>query len=611
MIKVVWFDFGGVLSPPIETIFDIYYQKTGILPQQLKEAMSSVANDLGMPMLAPIENAKITQKEWGAKVRKSLQKIYPTLDTTKADLEHFGAQWFSEIAPNKIMIWLFKQLKKQGYSVGILTNNVIEWESHWRTMIQLDNEADFIVDSCKFGYRKPDIEIFEIAQQIGKTQPCENILIDDVKENCLVAKNIGWDSICFANNAQTIIALREKIDFDFPSITNIPNYDFVPAYKIISRAKDKTPEIIEILSGHKVLHITNYDDVRNILSSKFCIRKPLNQVNQASVLPTLTPDELLLNLDGAQHDRAKKIAMSGYSLNDLEFFKSTIANIACKHLKNVAMLESFDLFEILDDIIIEINSVFVGIDLAEYKHTLKPLTKSIQIANHNDKENLIRDFTELYEYILHLLSAERIFDTNSIIGYWLQASNKANPPLNDKGLCGLLLGSILGGYQNILTCVSKIIYAILYFPIFWELIKIEKETTQDIINELFRLTNLGTTSTFPRLATQDIQLANYIIPKHSVVYADVFLANRDSTIFHKPLQINPFRKNKQHLQFGYGKHSCMGRHLAMLELQIILQELATHLPNITLDNTIPIQWDNGVILHRPKHIPILNLKETK
>ncbi len=50
----------------------------------------------------------------------------------------------------------------------------------------------------------------------------------------------------------------------------------------------------------------------------------------------------------------------------------------------------------------------------------------------------------------------------------------------------------------------------------------------------------------------------------------------------------------------------MGKHLAMLELQLILQELVTQLPNITLDKTTPIQWDNGVILHRPKNIPILN-----
>lgn len=606
MIKCVWFDFGGVLSPPIEQIFDVYYQKTGIPSKHLKEAMISVANELGMPMLAPIENAKITQNEWGIKVRESLQKKYPKLDITKADLENFGKQWFSGIQSNKIMVWLFKEIKKQGFMVGILTNNVAEWETYWKEMIQLDDYADFIVDSCKVGCRKPDNEIFEMAQKISKTKPYENILIDDVTENCLGANKIGWESIQFLTNKQTIIELQKKINFDFPLITEIQNYDFTPTYKIISKAKRHTPEIIEILSGHKVLHLTDYDDVKNILSNKFCIRKPLNQPNQASILPTLTPDELLLNLDGLEHDRMKKFAMNGYLPAKLDFFKHKMMGIIDKHLKNVTKLNTFDLFETLDDIIIEINSELVGIDIADYKNILKPLTKSIQIADHRARDSLIKDFTNLYEYILNLITTKTFFDKENIISYWMQERNKANPPIDDKELCGLLLGSILGGYQNVLTCTSKIVYAILYFPIFWEIIKTENETVQDVINEFFRLTNLGTTSAFPRLVTQDIQLTNCIIPKNSIVYANVFLANRDSNVFPNPLQINPFRNCRQHLQFGYGKHSCMGKHLAILELQLILQELVTQLPNITLDKTTPIQWDNGVILHRPKNIPILN-----
>jgi len=106
----------------------IYHNKTGISPSQLKEAMLDVANVMNMPMLAPIENAVLTELEWGTLLHKSLQKLYPDLDTTKAELENFGKQWFAGIEANAIMIWLFKNLKKQGYQLGILTNNVIEWE---------------------------------------------------------------------------------------------------------------------------------------------------------------------------------------------------------------------------------------------------------------------------------------------------------------------------------------------------------------------------------------------------------------------------------------------------------------------------------------------------
>ena len=169
--------------PPIDKLFEIYHKKSGIKPEQLKSAMSDVAQTMSMPMFAPIENAIITQEQWGKLVRDSLQKLYPNLDTSKARLETFGEQWFENIAPNEAMVLLFKQLKFFGYKVGILTNNVIEWESHWRSMVQLDEYADVIVDSCKLGCRKPDKEFFEIAQKLTNTQAKENLLIDDVQEN--------------------------------------------------------------------------------------------------------------------------------------------------------------------------------------------------------------------------------------------------------------------------------------------------------------------------------------------------------------------------------------------------------------------------------------------
>lgn len=113
MIKTIWFDFGGVLSPPIEEIFNIYYHKTNIKPEQLKKAMLDVANNMGMPMLAPIENAILTEFQWGKSLRKSLKKLYPQLDTSKARLEYFGEQWFENINANEKMIELFKKLKNK------------------------------------------------------------------------------------------------------------------------------------------------------------------------------------------------------------------------------------------------------------------------------------------------------------------------------------------------------------------------------------------------------------------------------------------------------------------------------------------------------------------
>lgn len=203
-MKIIWFDFGGVLSPSVPDLFTSYYLKTGIPPAFLQRAMKEVADDMNMDMLAPVEKAIITEREWGAGIRLKLSLSAPELDLSQARLEQFGEQWFDGILPNQLMIDLFRKVKATGLKVGILTNNVVEWENHWKRVAGISEEADVIVDSCKVGCRKPETEIFSIAAERAGVRPEENLLIDDVPENCMAARQCGWESVLFKDNSSTV-----------------------------------------------------------------------------------------------------------------------------------------------------------------------------------------------------------------------------------------------------------------------------------------------------------------------------------------------------------------------------------------------------------------------
>ncbi|EJG5926762.1 HAD-IA family hydrolase [Salmonella enterica] len=203
-MKIIWFDFGGVLSPSVPDLFTSYYLKTGIPPAVLQRAMKEVADDMNMDMLAPVEKAIITEREWGAGIRLKLSQSAPELDLSQARLEQFGEQWFDGILPNQLMIDLFRKVKATGLKVGILTNNVVEWENRWKRVAGISEEADVIVDSCKVGCRKPETEIFAIAAEWAGVRPEENLLIDDVPENCMAARQCGWESVLFKDNSSTV-----------------------------------------------------------------------------------------------------------------------------------------------------------------------------------------------------------------------------------------------------------------------------------------------------------------------------------------------------------------------------------------------------------------------
>ncbi|EBM5322875.1 HAD family phosphatase, partial [Salmonella enterica] len=187
--------------------------KTGIPPAVLQRAMKEVADDMNMDVLAPVEKAIITEREWGAGIRLKLSQSAPELDLSQARLEQFGEQWFDGILPNQLMIDLFRKVKATGLKAGILTNNVVEWENHWKRVAGISEEADVIVDSCKVGCRKPETEIFAIAAERAGVRPEENLLIDDVPENCMAARQCGWESVHFKDNSSAVtevIALLQR-----------------------------------------------------------------------------------------------------------------------------------------------------------------------------------------------------------------------------------------------------------------------------------------------------------------------------------------------------------------------------------------------------------------
>jgi putative hydrolase of the HAD superfamily len=201
---MIWFDFGGVLSPPLDDLFDAYHARTGITPRQLKTALAAVGAELGVEPLAPIELALLTEAEWGRSMVRVLQKANPGIDLSRARFDRFGEQWFEGVRANPVMAATVRHAKEHGFRVGILSNNVVEWEPYWRAIVAPAGEVDHVVDSCKVRVRKPDPEIFRLAEREAGVAAEECVLVDDLPENCASARRCGWRAVRFRNSAQAV-----------------------------------------------------------------------------------------------------------------------------------------------------------------------------------------------------------------------------------------------------------------------------------------------------------------------------------------------------------------------------------------------------------------------
>ncbi|MDL9947942.1 HAD family phosphatase [Gordonia sp. ABSL11-1] len=206
----VWFDFGGVLSPPLDELFGRYEQNTGIPAATLKRAIAVVGEEYGLPPLAPIELALLDERAWVAKLHRAIRLESPDLDLSRSDPD-FGRQWFTGHVVEPAVRGLAVELAGSGLRVGILSNNVVEWEPYWRPMVGLDDVVTDLVDSCKVGVRKPDPEIFALAARRNDVDPRDCILLDDLDENCRAAEESGWTAIRFVDADQAIRDVRAAV----------------------------------------------------------------------------------------------------------------------------------------------------------------------------------------------------------------------------------------------------------------------------------------------------------------------------------------------------------------------------------------------------------------
>lgn len=387
-------------------------------------------------------------------------------------------------------------------------------------------------------------------------------------------------------------------------LNDIPNLDPPLFYKRASCA-DGLDRIV-LPSGHIAYHIKRYSDVQNVLLDRRFIRAPSNDDNGASVFPTKTPNELLLNNDHPLHARLKTLVSRDFSPRGVAALHPIVLNIIDERLAALKRAgEEADLYAgLLDHVPSLAICTFLGLNPADMEY-YRPLSYTVQVASRDDIPELVRQFTLVYQYLIDLVRGNRWSSPDGYIARMRSMRDNLDPPFTDEELVGVLAGVLLGGDQNLLTVMTKAVYTLLAAPSLYEQLVDRPELIGVACEELFRMIPLGVVSAFPRISSEDLDLPWGRFPAGAAFYPDVFAANRDPEVFEAPYEFRLDRQGPRHLQFGYGMHACMGAALARMEISTVIEALVTRMPSLRL--AVPahqIPWQEGLILRRPITLPV-------
>ena len=203
MIKAVISDFGGVLTTPLLASFMAYQEESGIPFEELGKAMARVAEKSGEHPLFELEKGRMTEAEFLGALEAELGG--------GATLGSFRDTYFAHLKPNEPMIGYMRELRGRGLRMALLTNNVREWEPHWRAQLpDIDEIFEVVVDSAFVGMRKPEPGIYELTlERLGDgLRPEECAFVDDTDVNCATAGELGMRVVRFRDADQAVAELE-------------------------------------------------------------------------------------------------------------------------------------------------------------------------------------------------------------------------------------------------------------------------------------------------------------------------------------------------------------------------------------------------------------------
>ncbi len=206
-IQSVVFDFGGVfIDSPFAAVADAA-TRHGLDPQRLSDVVfGPYDQDTDHPWHR-LERGEITVIEARDQiVAGSVVDGGPEIDPFVVLAELSGGEIRSEVVD------FCREVRGQGISTGLLTNNAKEFETFWRDLVPLDELFDDVVDSSAVGMRKPDPRIYRLSlERLGGIAPQHAVFIDDAPGNVAGALEVGMAAVHIGHQRSDVPAALAEL----------------------------------------------------------------------------------------------------------------------------------------------------------------------------------------------------------------------------------------------------------------------------------------------------------------------------------------------------------------------------------------------------------------
>ncbi|MDN3264085.1 cytochrome P450 [Streptomyces sp. CSDS2] len=306
---------------------------------------------------------------------------------------------------------------------------------------------------------------------------------------------------------------------------------------------------------------------------------------------------ILLNMDPPEHTRVRQIVQRGFTPRSIRALEQRLRARA-EAIVAAARARSgpFDFVtEVACELPLQAIAELIGVPQED---RTKIFDWSNKMIAYDDPEYAITEeigaqsAVEIIAYAMNMAAERKRCPAGDIVSTLVAAEDEGNLNSDEFGFFVLMLA--VAGNETTRNAITHGMHAFLTHPDQWDLFCRERPATT--AEEIVRWAT--PVHAFQRTATQDTELGGVPIRKGDRVGLFYASANRDPEVFTDPDTFDITRDPNPHLGFGGGgPHYCLGKSLAVLEIDLIFRATADTMPGLRLagdPRRLRSAWINGV-----------------
>jgi len=212
-------------------------------------------------------------------------------------------------------------------------------------------------------------------------------------------------------------------------------------------------------------------------------------------------------------------------------------------------------------------SHIIGIPVERYLEFFElslPIIRYLDVSSSSNLADARQAMSRLKDIVDETLIEERNQPQNTIIGKLIK-SKLAGKPINDDEIArqvGLLIPAAIDTTNRL---IANTLYLLALYSDWQKILRDDHSIIPAFVEEVMRFEPPIHSSV--RTCIETCKLEGVTIEKGAMLNINFAAANRDPSFFESPNIFDPKRnKVKRHFSFGGGKHQCMGRSFATVEV---------------------------------------------